>query len=498
MEIPRGGNPQPVAERNDGRPVRVATGVAGLDEILHGGLLAGRTYLVRGGAGVGKTALGMHFLVDGLSRGEPVAFLSHGTTVEMLRADAASLGLDAGRVHFLDFTPGPDFFAQSLSYDVFSAGEVEGTAFASGLVERFASLRPTRVFLDALTLVRHLAADVVDFRRYAQAFLSFLTSTGATVMFASGSSDRESDEDLQFMADGVINLDYSADLGRTITISKLRGSGFRLGKHSAKIDDDGFHVFPRLLPETFSGPSDGELVPSGIAELDSMLYGGIERGGITLVTGPTGVGKTTLGTRFIKEAAARGERSVIYTFEESAAVLRRRAEGVGMPVGAMMDAGMLSVVEIEPLHYTPDEFATIVRDEVERREARVVMIDSTSGYRVSMQGEELVPHLHALCKYLKNMGVTGLLVYEVPEITGEFRVTRADVSYIADNIVFLRYVEIGGELRRVVGVLKKRTSDFEKVLRELRITGDGLVVGEPLAGFRGILSGVPTPDGGPG
>jgi circadian clock protein KaiC len=123
------------------------------------------------------------------------------------------------------------------------------------------------------------------------------------------------------------------------------------------------------------------------------------------------------------------------------------------------------------------------------------MIDSTAGYRLSMQGKELVPQLHALCKYLRNMGVTVILVDETSQITGEFRATDADVSYLADNILFLRYLEMEGELRRVVGVLKKRTSDFQKMLRELTITSDGLVVGEPLAGFRGILTGVAQPAG---
>ena len=485
-----------MATTGDDASERVRTGVWGLDEILHGGLPAGRSYLVRGGPGVGKTALGLHFLVEGKRRGESVAFISHGARPELTRQDARSLGLDPSGIEFLDFTPGPEFFAESQSYDLFSPAEVEGATFASELVSRFDALRPARVFLDALTLVRHLSADLVDFRRYSQAFLSFLTAAGTTVIFASGSSDRAADEDLQFMADGVINLDYSPTLGRTVTVSKLRGSGFRLGRHSAKIDDEGLHVFPRLLPEAFRAPQRKERVPSGIEELDAMLAGGIERGAVTLVTGPTGVGKTTLGTQFIKEAASRGERSVIYTFEETRETLQSRSEGIGMPVGEMIERGTLAVQEIEPLHYTPDQFALAVRQEVEREGTSVAMIDSTSGYRLSMQGEDLVPHLHALCKYLKNMGVTVLLIYEVPQITGDFRVTEADVSYIADNVVFLRYVEIDGELRRVVGVLKKRTSDFEKKLRELEITGEGIYVGEPLAGFRGILSGVPMPSAG--
>lgn len=472
---------------------RVSSGVVGLDEVLYGGFLANRVYLVRGGPGVGKTALGLHFLTDGVAKGESVVFLSHGPTAEEVRVDAASLGLDTSGIHFIDFSPDPSFFKDSKSYDIFPPADVERDAFTRTLVTDFEELRPTRVFLDSLTQVRHLSEDIVDFRRQAHAFLRFLGSTGATVIFASGSSERASDEDLQFMSDGVLNLDYSVAYGRTMTVNKLRGSAFRLGEHSAKIDDHGLHVFPRLLPEAFEVTLSEEVIGSGIPELDALLNGGIERGQVTLVTGPTGVGKTTLGTQFINEASRRGERSVIYTFEESAAVLRRRSEGVGMDFGGMLDDGTLSVVEVEPLRYTPDEFAIAVRKEVEEQGARLVMIDSTAGYSVSMQGKELVPHLHALCKYLKNMGVTVIVTDEISQITGEFRATETDVSYLADNIVFLRYVEMQGQLRRVVGVLKKRTSDFEKLLRELTISRAGLHVGEPLAGFRGILSGIPQP-----
>ncbi len=474
---------------------RVSSGVDGLDEVLYGGFLGGRIYLVRGGPGVGKTALGLHFLTNGVAAGESVVFLSHGPTEEEVRVDAASLGLDTSGIHFIDFSPDPSFFKDSKSYDIFPPADVERDAFAQTLVAQFEQLQPTRVFLDSLTQVRHLSEDVVDFRRQAHAFLRFLSSTGATVLFASGSSDRLSDEDLQFMSDGVLNLDCSVAFGRTLTVNKLRGSSFRLGEHSAKIDDHGLHVFPRLLPEAFGREEMDELIPSGIAALDAVLHGGIERGHVTFITGPTGVGKTTLGTQFIKEASGRGERSVIYTFEETTAVLRRRAEGVGMEVGSMIEDGTLAVVEVEPLAYTADQFALEVRREVEGHDARVVMIDSTAGYRLSMQGKELVPQLHALCKYLRNMGVTVILVDETSQITGEFRATDADVSYLADNILFLRYLEMEGELRRVVGVLKKRTSDFQKMLRELTITSDGLVVGEPLAGFRGILTGVAQPAG---
>jgi circadian clock protein KaiC len=250
-------------------------------------------------------------------------------------------------------------------------------------------------------------------------------------------------------------------------------------------------VFPHLMPEVYGQEFALEVLSSGVPELDELLHGGFERSTITIISGPSGVGKSTLGLQFMKEAAGRGERSVIYAFEERKETLLNRCEGINIPVHAMIERGTLSVVQIEPLHYTPDEFANLVRYEVEQQKARIVMIDSISGYRLSVRGNELVTHIHALCKYLQNMGVAVLLINEVESITGDFRATEIGISYIADNLVFLRYLEMQGELRKAIGVLKKRMSDFEKTLREFEITRYGIKVGKPLTNLRGILKGTP-------
>ena len=253
-------------------------------------------------------------------------------------------------------------------------------------------------------------------------------------------------------------------------------------------------IFPRLKPESHQREFTQAAIASGVPELDELLHGGLERGTVTILTGPTGVGKTTLGLQFMKEAAGRGERSVIYTFEEATENLLARSEAVNIPVHAMIDRGTLSVVQIEPLLFSADEFAGLVRHEIETKQARIVMIDSVAGYKVAMRGDTLVRNLHSICKYLQNMGVTTILVNEIEEITGNFRATDVGISYIADNIIFLRYLEIEGQMRKAIGVLKKRLSDFEKTLREINITRYGIKVGEPLTRLRKILSGTPEWD----
>jgi circadian clock protein KaiC len=196
----------------------------------------------------------------------------------------------------------------------------------------------------------------------------------------------------------------------------------------------------------------------------------------------------------MKEAAGRGERSVVYMFEETTDTFFERSENINIPVRQMLELDSLYVHEIEALNYSPEEFARMVRKDVEEHDTQIVMIDGIDGYKLSLQGDEndLVRELHTLCRYLKNMGVTVILVEEVGTVTGEFTATDVGISYLADNIVFLRHLELQGEMRKVIGVLKKRTSDFERILREFRITEHGLKVGEPLTDLRGILSDRPT------
>ncbi len=281
------------------------------------------------------------------------------------------------------------------TYDIFAPAEVEREPTTHKILETVKELQPTRVFADALTQFRYLAADAFQFRKQVLSFLRFLIEQGATVLFSSESSPTMPDDDLQFLADGVATLEIAPE-GRVLTVSKFRGSKFRSGRHAYGITEQGIQVYPRLLPEAFRREFTPETIPSGVPEMDELLHGGLARGTITLITGPSGVGKTTLGTQFAKEAAGRGERSVIYTFDESLDTFLTRSENVNIPVHAMIEQGTLSVVPVEPLRYTPDEFANQVRAEVEERNARIIMLDSISGYRLSLRGEDLASHLHAL------------------------------------------------------------------------------------------------------
>ncbi len=469
---------------------RLSTGIIGFDEVLTGGLIPKRAYLARGGPGCGKTMLGLHFLNAGIANDEVSLYITLGEPAEQIKTNGASLGFDTQAINFLDLSPGADFFTEVQTYDIFSPAEVEREPTTQRIIETVESLKPTRVLIDSMTQFRYLCTDDFQFRKQVLSFMRFLLQTGATVVFTSESSPEAPDDDLQFISDGVIHLQNSSE-GRNISVTKFRGSDFLAGLHSLRLTSKGMQVAPQLQPQIFKREFSLETISSGIPELDELLHGGIERGTVTIFTGPTGVGKTTLGLQFMKEAAGRGERSVVYTFEEGEETLVARSQAVNIPIQAMIANGNLSVVRVEPLHLTHDEFANKVRHEVEENKARIVMIDSIAGYRLAMRGADLASHLHALCKYLQNMGVTIVLVNETENITGDFRATELGISYIADNIIFLRYLEIYGEMQKAIGVLKKRLSDFEKTLREIEITRYGIKVGKPLTNLRKILSGTP-------
>ena len=470
---------------------RISTGVSGLDDILSGGLIDCQAYLIKGQPGSGKTTLGFHFLAEGIARQESCLFISFGESEARLRRNARLINIDLERVHFLDLSTTADFFTEDRRYDIFSPSEVEKSPITKKIIETIEKVNPQRVFLDAITQFRFLAVDTFEFRQQVRSFLRYTLDRNITLLFTSEGSDRHPDDDLQFMSDGTIELQATTKQ-RCIRVNKFRGSDFIRGHHDVELSDRGMIVYPRLIPVIYEREFTLEAISSGIPEIDELLHGGIERGTVTIVSGPSGVGKSTFGMQFMKEAAGRGERSAIYAFEEGIETLLKRCESVNIPARTMIARGTLSVVAIEPLRYTPNHFSHLVRQEVEQNNAKIVMIDSTSGYRLSMEGEDLIRQLHSLCQYLKNMGVTVILVNETHTITGEFSLTEIGLSYLADNLIFLRYLELKGELHKAIGVLKKRVSDFERTLREFKITKYGIKVGEPLTQLREILQGIPS------
>jgi len=470
-------------------PERISSGIAGLDEILHGGYIAGRTYLLSGPPGGGKTTIGWHFLLAGPEAGDSSLFITFGESRSELLENASYSGFDAERVDFCDLSAPAELFEEVRSYDIFPASEVELEPMTARLIAAVGNAKPKRIFIDSMTALRYLYKDATDFRRQTHAFLRYVKQHGGIVLMTSEASPEAPDDDLRFLSDGVVQLAPS-ERARSLEVVKFRGSDYRVGKHTLRLGDRGAVVYPRLMPEQHSTDFTPSLLSWGVPALDAMTGGGIERGTVTLLTGPSGVGKTTIGAQFMKAAAERGERSAIYSFDERLVTLIERCESVNIPVTRMMASGMLSITPVEALRFSPDEFANMVRRDVEERGTRIVMIDSISGYRLSVSDQSLNERLHALCRYLANVGVTVLLVNELINIA-DFHITDVGITYLADNVIMLRYIESrnGGpaELGRIVAVLKKRLSDFEKSMRQFEVTSNGIVIGPPVDHLGGIL-----------
>jgi circadian clock protein KaiC len=474
---------------------RITTGVPGVDEITAGGYLPETATLVRGEPGAGKSIFSLHFLAAGVQNQESGLYINLGEPETYIRETAEQFDMDIQAVDFLDLSASGEEFQGDETYSLFESGEVESPSLVDTIRQTIEDAALDRVVVDPVTEFRYLAPDDHQFRSQILALIEFLKNEGATVVLTSQAAPSMPDDDLQFLVDGVVNIE-SEPGRRTIHVSKFRGSSVRSGYHTLQITDDGMRVWPRLDPNTHERERTLEKHSSGVPELDSLLSGGLTSGTISFLSGPTGVGKTTTGLHFMKEAAGRGQRSVLYSFEEDRATLFERAEAVNIPVGEMIDRGTLSVDVIGPEEQSIDEFTQSIQTEVETNDAEIVMIDGTGGFKNSLRGidEDPMQDLVKIGRYLRNMGVTGIVTNEVHNITGDFRATDDGMSYLADNIVVLRHVEYMGSLRKVIGVLKMRTSEFENQLRELEITDHGLKVGEPLPKLRGILTGTPTWD----
>jgi circadian clock protein KaiC len=319
-----------------------------------------------------------------------------------------------------------------------------------------------------------------------------------TTLLLDDRSSEGSDVQLQSIAHGVIRLQKNPRsygiTRRQVEVLKVRGSSFREGLHDYCISADGLEVFPRLVAAEHPFNFREDVLPAGVPALDLMFGGGLDRGSSTLVTGPTGVGKSSVVMQYLVAAASRGERVVLYTFDESIRSACVRGNTLGLGVTEQMDLGHLSLKQIDPAELSPGEFVSQICHAVEKEGARVVAIDSLNGFLHAMTGESDLPlQLHELVTYLGARGVATFLVMTQHGFLGETR-TQADVSYLADNVLLMRYFENRGTVRRAFSVMKKRSGPHETSIRELSLSVDGIRVGEPLVEFRGIMSGSPEID----
>lgn len=478
------------------------TGISGLDDILNGGLTRGRLYLTEGVPGSGKTTLAMQFLMDGARRGEPVLYITLSETSEELRSVAESHGWDLSGIHIRELLPDHTTLQSDEQYTMFHPSEVELAATTKLILEDVQHLNPTRVVFDSLSELRLVAGNALRYRRQILALKQYFAGRGCTVIMLDDMTATDHDLHVQSIAHGVILLQHlSPEYGaerRRVRVVKYRGSSYRGGFHDYLIRKGGLVVFPRLVAAETRQDKGYEKLRSGLAELDALMGGGIEEGTSTLVVGGAGTGKSTIAAQFCAAAAARGQKSIIFTFDETPNTLFSRCEALGIAIKNHVNAGLIRVTQIDPAELSPGEFSFQLREAVEGFGAKIVVIDSLNGYLNAMPEERfLIIQLHEMLTYLSQQSVATLLIGAHSGLIGANMQTPVDASYLADSVVLLRYFEAKGEVRQAISVVKKRGSGHERSIREFSMADGQIRVGETLRHFRGILTGVPVYEGAP-
>ncbi|MGZ9099172.1 MAG: ATPase domain-containing protein [Brevundimonas sp.] len=475
---------------------RVSTGIADLDAVLGGGgLTAGRSYLLEGTPGSGKTTIALQFLLEGARQNEPGLYITLSETAEELREVGASHGWSLDGIELFELVSEEGLDPES-EQSILDPSEVELGETIAGVIDCVDRLRPVRVVFDSLSEMRLLAQNSLRYRRQILALKQYFSTRNCTVLLLDDRSSDPGDLQLHSIAHGVITLEQSAqEYGserRRLRVVKMRGVKYRGGFHDFAIETGGVAVFPRLIAAEHHTQFTDELVSTGVEELDEMLGGGLSPGTNTLLNGPSGVGKTTTAICAGVSAIQRGEKAAYYLFDEGIATMLARSRAMGMDLQPHIDSGMLQVTQIDPAELTPGEFANSVRRAVEQDGVRFLVIDSLNAFLQAMPGEKyLLLQMHEMLSYLNQQGVITMLILGQHGIVGDVR-SEIDLSYLSDTIVLFRYFEWRGNVLKAISVAKSRTTEHQSTIREFLLSGGGVRIGDPLKDFEGVLTGLPN------
>jgi circadian clock protein KaiC len=454
-------------------------GIDGLDDILAGGLARERVYLLEGSPGTGKATAAMSFLTE-----------------EELRDTAHSHGWDLDGVEIFELVPPESLLDEQQQQSLLYSSDLELGETTQLIFEAVERVQPRRVVIDSLSEIRLLAQSSLRYRRQVLALKHYFAKRGSTVLMLDDLTTETLDKTVHSVAHGVIRLEelapeYGAER-RRVRVIKYRGRKFRGGFHDFTIRTGGLEIYPRLISAEHRVAFDRAPLPSGIDGLDLILGGGVERGSSCLILGPAGTGKSLVSLYFILSAIQRGEKAALFAFDEELGLLFDRTKAFGLDLETLRDQGSLLIQQVDAAELSPGEFTARVRDCVDAKGIKTVVIDSLNGYQAAMPEEKfLILHIHELLQYLNRQGATTFLTVAQHGLVGDMK-APVDVTYLADTVILLRYFEAVGEVRRAMSVIKKRSGRHEKTIREFDIGDRGLMVGEPLSNFHGVLRGVPN------
>jgi circadian clock protein KaiC len=481
---------------------RMRTGIAGLDEVLNGGLPNGHLFVLEGEPGTGKTTMGLQYLLEGAKRGEIAMYITLSESKEELEGVAHSHNWSLADLALFEFTPKENSLRPEDQYSAFHPSEIEFQDITQSILSEVERISPQRIAFDSLSELRLLAQDSLRYRRQILALKHYFSNRGCTVLLLDDKTAEGHDLQLHSIAHGVISLErlpreYGIER-RRVRIAKLRGARFREGYHDYRIETGGVIVYPRLVASEHRIALNKGARTSGLAALDNLWGGGLPYGSSTLIIGPAGSGKSSLAIQYAAQAAKEGRFAAVYIFDETRQTLLTRSEGLGLRLTEFIKAGHLTVEQIDPAELSPGEFTERVRESVRQSHAEVVVIDSLNGFLNAMPGESYLPmQMHELLMYLNQLGVVTILVMAQAGMIGTPMKSPVDLSYLADNVLLTRYFESQGHVRKALSVVKKRSGRHEQTIRELRFAKNTIEIGEPLAEFQGVMTGVPTYTGSP-
>jgi circadian clock protein KaiC len=472
------------------------SGVPGLDTVLGGGLPEYSFNLVAGGPGSGKTTLAHQIMFANATAERPALYFTvlGEPTLKMLRYQR----------QFTFFDPelaGSAIEFINLSAEVMERDLGEVLQRIVGEIER---AKPGIVVVDSFRTIagQHGTSErgaMFDLDQFIQRLALHLTSWEVTSFLLGEYTEAEQRNPVFTVADGILWLSQATDRNsvvRKLQVVKTRGRAPMPGLHTFRITDAGLQIFPRIPEQTRKrAPQRRDRLSTGVPGIDEMIGGGVISGDVVMLTGPAGSGKSTVATQFIVAGLAAGETGVIAVFEEYPEEYLARAETRNPDVGKAIKDGKLELIYLRPLDLSVDEALAAILEAVERLGAKRVVIDSLSGFEVALAPtfrEDFRESLYRLVGTLTATGVSVFMTAEVAEGFSDARFTTEKVSFITDEIIVQRYVEIEGELRRVMAVIKMRGSDHSHEFRTYEVTPKGVVIGGPLTEYDGIITGVPT------
>lgn len=480
---------------------RASSGIPGLDQLLRGGFPARRLHLILGDPGTGKTTMSLQFLMEGQARGEACLYVTLSETAAELQAVAASHGWTLDGIGLYELSP-PGGLADE-QYTLYHPAEIELAEMVKGVLQTTDRVQPKRVVLDSLAEMRLLARDALQYRRQILALKEYFAVRDCTVLMLDDQTSAEHDRQLQSIAHSVILLEQMAfEYGRSrrrVRVIKVRGVAGVEGYHDFDIRRGGLVVYPQLVPAARSGAPPTLLptsLPSGLPELDALTGGGITAGTCTLLMGPAGVGKSSVAAQYLSASAANVPGAA-FLFDERRKTFLQRTDALGMGLTAHVSTGRVTVEQVEPGDLSPGEFAHRVCERVDAGGARVVLIDSLNGYLNAIPTNHApLVRMHELIAYLNERDVATLVLAAQHGTMGMDMAAPIDVTYLADTVMLFRFFEASGTVRKAVSVIKKRTGAHETTIREFAIGDGGIRMGEPLTKFHGVMTGVPTYQGG--